>query len=112
MCPICCRRAEARASRSRATAHRNARCVPLAIRPGTRIPAVCDGPGNAPTEGIFTLVRLIFAAGLALLLGGGLALAAALSFLAFAVLPARVGRIAGGGYLVSYSGYVLWLGLG
>ncbi|PKP73580.1 MAG: sodium:calcium antiporter [Alphaproteobacteria bacterium HGW-Alphaproteobacteria-6] len=42
----------------------------------------------------------------------GLALAAALSFLAFAALPARVGRIAGGGYLVSYLGYVLWLGLG
>lgn len=42
----------------------------------------------------------------------GLALAAALSFLAFAALPARVGRIAGGGYLVSYGGYVLWLGLG
>lgn len=42
----------------------------------------------------------------------GLALAAALSFLALAALPARVGRIAGGGYLVSYGGYVLWLGLG
>lgn len=42
----------------------------------------------------------------------GLALAAALAFLALAVLPGRVGRIAGSGLVASYSGYLVLLGLG
>lgn len=42
----------------------------------------------------------------------GLALTAALAFLALAALPGRVGRIAGGGLLASYGGYLALLGLG
>ncbi len=42
----------------------------------------------------------------------GLALGAALAFLALAALPGRVGRLAGTGLLASYGGYLTLLGLG
>jgi len=42
----------------------------------------------------------------------GLAMASALAFLALAVLPRRVGRLAGGGLLASYAGYLAFLGMG
>ncbi|MCV2868600.1 calcium/sodium antiporter [Defluviimonas sp. WL0002] len=41
----------------------------------------------------------------------GLAVASALAFLALAVLPGRVGRLAGGGFLASYGGYLVFLGM-